>query len=179
MLDYSFPQKNELHTFVSVVKRSPLFCAPNMGSMTAGILSFAENRILDDFQSLGVVRSFLSCFLFFSCLILFALFVLLGALKFLVIHNKLCIVQWSCRQLVWSMERFWLANLTSGLWFCRALSWTKSSLLLKGEILNFSFLPALQSRHFLLLTPSCWNLCSADLALYRSRKLCFLGLFYC
>lgn len=54
-----------------------------MGSMTAGILSFAENRILDDFQSLGVVRSSLSCFLFFSCLILFALFVLLGALKFL------------------------------------------------------------------------------------------------
>lgn len=83
MLDYSFPQRNELHTFVSVVKRSPLFCAPNMGSMTAGILSFSENRILDDFQSLGVVRSFLSCFLFFSCLILFALFVLLGALKFL------------------------------------------------------------------------------------------------
>lgn len=62
MLDDSFPKRNELLAFVSVVKRSPLFCAPKMGSMTTGILSFPESEILDDFRSLGGVRHFSSVF---------------------------------------------------------------------------------------------------------------------
>lgn len=67
--------------FVSIVKILPLFWVPEMCSMIIGILSFTENRNLDVFQKVECGEGFLS--IFFLCLILFALFLLLGALKFL------------------------------------------------------------------------------------------------
>lgn len=164
--------------FVSIVKISPLFWVPEMWSMIIGILSFTENRITEVFQKVECGEGFLSIFfsLFnFVCPVFSARCIKIST----VILSRLGIMQWSCRQLEWSLERYWLVSLTSGLWFDRDLSWSKSSLLLNGERFNFPFLPSLQSHHFVFCMLSCWNLCCTDLALYPSRKLYFHCLVYC